>query len=144
MSLELKGEVRATHKFWCYHQRDSIQSREMERHHLALETAGEEMIQEKVLGHPSIYWFERGVEGNRKKQEKCDVMDAIREEFSGKRIVNGVKCCRKIKKREVSIDFGVRRMWKNLRWTVWARFEWSDEWINCWGREGSDSRKFFR
>ena len=94
MSLELKGEVTATHKFRCHHQRDSIQSWEVERDHLALETAGEEkMTQEQVLGHSSIYWFEREVEASRRKQRKCDDMDAIRREFSGKRVVNWVKCC---------------------------------------------------
>lgn len=50
-------------------------------------------FQEQVLGHVRIWRFERGVEASRRKPGVCDVMDSIRGEFSGQRVVNWVRCC---------------------------------------------------
>lgn len=66
------------------------------------------MIQKQVLEHSSISKFGRGVEASGRKPGNYDIMVPIRGEFSGKRVVSWVRCCRKIEsdeKREASIDF---------------------------------------
>lgn len=79
------------YKFERHHQRDSIQSQE-KRDHLAL--VGEaKMIQKQILGHSSIQWFEGRVEISRRSPWECDVTVPLRGEFSGKGVVNWVKCC---------------------------------------------------
>lgn len=94
-----KGQS-CTYKFGCHHQRDRTQSQET-GWALALEIAGEENTNfwEQVLGHVCIWRFERGVEeASRRKLEGCDVMDSIREEFSGQRVVSGSDVAEKLSK----------------------------------------------